>query len=340
MKVALFADLHIHPYIRFASISVRGFNSWVESALDVLEQIYQECKRRDITTVYCLGDLFHVGVRLYTRTFIQVYEFFSRQKQEQFCTHLVAGNHDLVARGSTECILSGLRDVVSYVLVGQTYFQPGIEFLLVPYVESYESLMVDVKKMKPRVILGHLAVEGAVVGVNEFQPKEGISSESFDGLELVALGHYHKQQTVRKKDPRVVYIGSAMSLDFHDSGEQKGFMILDTESLELEFVPIRSVGFTVLRGAEVGKVNVKDQIVRIDHAEEVDEERVRCELVAQGARAVVFNRTAVKEIELRTGNPDATFEDCLSVYVERNAGGLDKSRLLSLGREIVQECEQ
>ncbi len=341
MKVALFTDLHIHPYARFAGLSDRGLNTWVESALQVLGDIYTYCADHGVSDVWFLGDLFHVGVRSYSRILNQVSRFFQEQQRLGFNTILVAGNHDRIARQSPETILTNFRE---YCLVIEgapsvVTVRGGPEILFIPYTEDYALLSRAVENYRiahgDLIAVGHLAVEGAVVGVNEYQPPEGCKGRLFTGFKAVLLGHYHKRQIVT---PAVRYIGSAMSLDFHDSQAEKGFEILTLEdgAMSVEFVPINSTGFAVLDNSTLLSADVRNRIIRFDYAGELDEEEVRRQLLGRGAEAVVFNREVVREVEERIANPDTDEKGCINDYVERNKGELAGDRLVALGLDIAE----
>jgi hypothetical protein len=49
----------------------------------------------------------------------------------------------------------------------------------------------------------------------------------------VFSGHFHKKQTVNN----ITYLGTPSDMTYADVGEQKGFHIFDTETLDLEFIP-------------------------------------------------------------------------------------------------------
>jgi len=339
-KIGLFADVHVHPYARFSSVSAEtGLNSWVEQALTVLNQIYAECEKRGITDVYCLGDLFHTGPRLDTRTFNAVYRFFQRTRSGW--TTLIAGNHDQLTRYGSESALYSLENAHDRVHVVEDSCLNGNSILLLPYTENYRDVQHQLTGWNSdrKIVLGHLAVQGAVVGRHEYQPEEGCHPSWLDQADLVLLGHYHKRQSVTDK---VQYIGSTMSIDFNDADEQKGFTILDTETLETEFVPIGSKKFLVfddgpLQGSQIARGGYDGSIVRVDYSGELDEEKTRALMLERGAVAVTFKCTAPRQSALRVAEDDP--RDAVQVYVDEAHDGTDGDTLVSLGRDIIRSVE-
>lgn len=96
----------------------------------------------------------------------------------------------------------------------------------------------------PTVLLAHLMTDTANYGAERFLavgkgftiPLSFLTRECFD---YVALGHVHKHQ-VLCEDPLVVYPGSIERVDFSEEKEEKGFVLVDVTSgeVEMEFCPL------------------------------------------------------------------------------------------------------
>ena len=238
-----------------------------------------------------------------------------------------------------ESALYSLQEVVSRVVEEpvKPFAEAGNGILLLPYTEDYATVRALLDKYSPRIVLGHLAVTGAVVGRHEYQPKEGISPDCLNPEILILLGHYHKRQVVASN---LRYIGSAMAIDFNDANEQKGFTILDTETLETEFVPVGTTRFRILQQGGLVDSSYENDIVRVDHSGDVDEEATRATLLERGAAAVIFKRTVARQVEQRVTDPETDLVGCMKEYVSRNnTTGLSSERLVELGQEIVREAK-
>ena len=81
------------------------------------------------------------------------------------------------------------------------------------------------------VMMGHLELKG-------FQMYRGLISDHgldkrlFDQFHMVLSGHYHHRSTTGS----IYYLGSPYEITFSDLEDPRGFHILDTETMELEFV--------------------------------------------------------------------------------------------------------
>lgn len=110
----------------------------------------------------------------------------------------------------------------------------------------------------PSVLLAHLSIEGAKVGVERsimlgndlVVASEVLGASAFD---YVALGHIHQHQTLNAHPP-VVYSGSLERVDFGEERETKGFVVVDID-LERErpnragysFHPVAARPFVTIR---------------------------------------------------------------------------------------------
>jgi len=343
MKFAVFTDLHIHPFARFSHLSKGGSNIWVENAMNVLRQIYSICNQRGVSHIISLGDLFHVGPRLYTGVFNRVYNFFQKKQREGFKTDLIVGNHDLVSRHGTDSALEALRGVVHSVVDQFSTLGPGV--YAAAYTEDYQVLRehiegcLNTKSIPISILLGHLAVEGAVVGTHEYQPETGCSGTLFKGLDYVFLGHYHKRQTLTAA---VRYIGSAMSHDFNDSSETKGFSIIEVteDGVREELIPLSSPGFLVCDAVDAESAHVDSRIVRVDYTGDLDEVAARKVLIEKGALEVIFNRKTIRDIEVRIENSEMGLPDHVQLWVDRaeERGDITNSQeLKKIGLSIVRD---
>jgi hypothetical protein len=91
--------------------------------------------------------------------------------------------------------------------------------------------MEAVRTSSSRVCFGHLEIDGFVMYKNS-QASHGLDRKIFDRFELVCTGHYHH----RSSDGTVHYLGAPAEFTWSDYDDSRGFHVLDTETLELEFI--------------------------------------------------------------------------------------------------------
>lgn len=93
------------------------------------------------------------------------------------------------------------------------------------------------------IVLAHALVSNAELSDSDRSARIGgasaIPASVFDGFDYVALGHIHKPQ---RMNSRVRYSGSPMAYSFGaEERQEKGFVLLNTESGAQRFVPIRQL---------------------------------------------------------------------------------------------------
>ena len=108
--------------------------------------------------------------------------------------------------------------------------------LFVPYGPS---MTENILKRKSKILVSHF-------GLNEGVLNSGISIVSDISIndlvgkyELVLLGHYHKPQEIIRDDIKLYYVGSPIQLDWGEKNDEKRFLVVDTETLEVKSVPTK-----------------------------------------------------------------------------------------------------
>ncbi len=137
------------------------------------------------------------------------------------------------------------------------------------------------------ILMAHAYVVGSPLGTSDRAAQVGLSDavsrEVFDGFDYVALGHIHRPYTIPSTGGRVCYCGSPMQFAFDEEGQEKGCMLIDTETAEFRFIP-----FTPLHGRKT---------VTGTLAEVTDPETVAS---AEGCYVRVFVTDREKSLALRS----------------------------------------
>ena len=135
-------------------------------------------------------------------------------------------------RGAFQLI--GLPHITRHQLVTlEKYAQLGaadIDRLLAQQVANilngyYNDLNADL----PTVVTAHMTVDRALAGIEQellIGYTLTFPTEIFinDKIDYVALGHVHKYQIIRDRNPAIVYSGSLERVDFGEEKEDKGFV--------------------------------------------------------------------------------------------------------------------
>jgi DNA repair exonuclease SbcCD ATPase subunit len=180
----------------------------------------------------------------------------------------------------------------------------------------------ELSEKTPNVALFHQAVKGAMQGEAPF-PSE-IPSKIFDRFDAAFGGHVHHKQRVGN----VQFLGSVYNLDFREANEVQGYHLLDTETLDVEFVSSRMPRFRIFEG-ETRKFSKDDYVIVRD-----PEEKPR------GRARLLIGKDTEKESEARRrldlDMDRFTWEDAIAEYVKATAPkDLDALKLVELGVRLL-----
>lgn len=96
-------------------------------------------------------------------------------------------------------------------------------------------------RKRPVIAMGHLTVLGATTSDSERDIHIGnlgaVGADVFAGFDYVALGHLHRPQRVAGQE-NIRYSGSPIPLSFSEAGDAKSVVVLDTQGMKIEAVPL------------------------------------------------------------------------------------------------------
>jgi len=94
---------------------------------------------------------------------------------------------------------------------------------------------------RPIIAMGHLTVLGATTSDSERDIHIGnlgaVGADLFDGFDYTALGHLHRPQKVAGIDT-IRYSGSPIALSFSEASDAKSVVVIDTQGMKIELLPI------------------------------------------------------------------------------------------------------
>jgi len=94
---------------------------------------------------------------------------------------------------------------------------------------------------RPVIAMGHLTVLGATTSDSERDIHIGnlgaVGADLFDGFDYTALGHLHRPQRVAGIDT-IRYSGSPIALSFSEAADAKSVVVIDTQGMKIELLPI------------------------------------------------------------------------------------------------------
>tara|TARA_R100000664_G_scaffold34222_2_gene55252 strand:- start:3780 stop:4850 length:1071 start_codon:yes stop_codon:yes gene_type:complete len=349
MKIALYSDLHAHPYSN-GKLLEHGTNSRVQDAVNVIEQVYSYSLENDVDYVFFGGDLFDKRKSIDVDTYNQIHETIQHWSS-RVPTIMIPGNHDQANKSGSIHALQRFQSKDCLVASEPGWYDlgEGVHLFAVPYYDDGEVIADHVTeglKSKPEgkrhLLMVHYGISGAKVGPSDYVlPCElNLSMLHLDEWSKIFSGHYHIGQQLGSK---FHYIGSAMQHRWDDVGFEKSFVVYSSGRNSIKRIPTQAPEFLEMRAGE--KPKVKNCFVRVVSESEIEEEEqdeIVSRLLEEGALSVEFryepesvNKGKAERIEFsESGGEYQILDDYLSSDLV-DVSALDVDKLLNIGKEIL-----
>ena len=243
MKLAITADVHFSAYAQDTIID--GYPERLGSLKNTITNMIEECKKRGVVDIAFAGDLCHNKSIIHTAAQDVMLNIFQDVQYQDLKFYVIDGNHDLSTKGSES--VSALRSLesisnvtwISHQSKGEMgyYTDLGKKVLFVPYYPGMKEYL-DKPSTKADILISHFGLNEAILnsGISIQSP---IKASDLKRFKLVILGHYHLPQHMIYGKTNIYYTGSPIQLDWGEKNEEKRFLIIDTETLEVESVPTK-----------------------------------------------------------------------------------------------------
>lgn len=235
MKLIAIGDIHCSGFTDDALIE--GYPARLFYIKESLDSIIKYGREKGITDYVMVGDVYNDKTIIYNASQDMLVNFFLQNSDLNFI--LISGNHDLSATGTNQ--KSAISAFQKYPNVHCVLHEPEViekyNGVFVPYAHDFlaKYRTVDTKGMK--ILFAH-------VGLNEGVLQSGLSRvdklkmSDINNMSLLILGHYHKPQKIEGTNSIGYYVGSLIPKDWNDKNEDKRFLVVDTDTLEVESVNI------------------------------------------------------------------------------------------------------
>ena len=273
MKVCLIADLHFGVR-KNSEIFLASQVRFIE------EQFVPYLKEHGIKEVFLLGDLFDNRSSTNTKVMNSVYDLFDH-KLTDFNIHVLIGNHDCYFNSTVEInSLKFLEKLPNVHLVEKiTVMEVGDKkVVMVPWVIDTLSFVREFSQVENcDLCFGHFNITGFHFNKVK-RSDDGIQGKLFSKFKKVFSGHFHIRSSQKIPGSEIIYIGSPYQLTRNDIDENRGFVILDTETLEYQHID-NTVSLKYIKVKYPEKVTsskIKNNIidVYVDYDENYNEEKV------------------------------------------------------------------
>jgi len=234
-KVCLVADVHLGVRKNkdiFMESQMRFFT-------DVLVPYLRE---NNIDTIAILGDLFDNRNALNVMVKNEAFKLFDEILKD-FTIYLLVGNHDSYFNSSIDVnslkffgkfsnvILVEKNDVYE---LGDTVKK---NVYMVPWVTDNNKFYQDIQTNSEKCDLcfGHFNITGG--RMNKVKCSDnGFQKDTFKSFSKVFTGHFHSRSSQSTGDCEIVYVGSPYQFNRGDMDEDRGFVILDLETNDYEYI--------------------------------------------------------------------------------------------------------
>lgn len=220
MKVILLGDTHLDDR--------NGDAKLLETQMTFLKrQLIPYAVENGIKEIYQLGDITNNRTHLCLNTQHEMLVLFDLIQKRGLKINYLLGNHDIFYKDN--------RSVYSMEVFARAFECLRVidtpmmidNIQIVPWLCKDEKLEVN---PAAKVILGHFEMKDFYV-TRAYKSEHGLSAADFKSIQMYS-GHYHIKQDVGN----IHYVGTPYQLDWNDFNTLKGFHVLDTETLECEFI--------------------------------------------------------------------------------------------------------
>lgn len=235
MKFAIIADIHLSRYSQDKIEDETRLPERLHSIKAALYEVGNYCVENDITRLIIAGDILHGKSIIYAIAQDIMLDFFE-DFNDKLEFYVIDGNHDLSGKGSeVVSALKSLKNIhgVKWVSFKETFSLGDV--LLVPYSENVAQV---VKDNKAKILVSHFGLNEGILNSGISIVSEVKATDLIGNYELVLLGHYHKPQQIIRDDIKIYYVGSLIQLDWGEKGDDKRFLVVDTDTMDIEEVPI------------------------------------------------------------------------------------------------------
>lgn len=192
--------------------------------IEIIQTVKQMCnyaRENGINHIIVGGDVNDLKNVIHVKAFVLLKKELDKYRDINFI--FLHGNHDSTEQIGTHSAIhlldgeSNITTIVSEPVVAGD----------ITYIPYHRKMVEWVNDSSPnKVMVGHFGLNEAMLS-NGYSLVSPIKLKDVMKFNLVLLGHYHKPQNVE----HVYYAGSPIQLRRDEAGEEKRFLVVDTEDL-------------------------------------------------------------------------------------------------------------
>ena len=345
MKIAKITDTHFGGRRRS-----KVFHDFFQKFYDII--FFPELEKRGIKHCIHMGDAFdnRKNIDYWSLDWAKehVYDKFKNLGVKVW---QLVGNHDVYYKNtnrinSIDSLLEHYDNIVPISSPGQ-YEVGDFKCFMLPWMcdDNYQETCDAIEKSDAKIAFGHLELTGFELYPGMVQ-QGGIDKGIIEKFDTVFSGHYH----TRSNDGQTFYLGNPYQMYWNDCGDKRGFSILDTETLEIEFVEntyhiFEKIYYNDTPSATFKAHLYKDKIIKLfvrSRKSQLEYDKFLDKLLKAG----IIDLKVVENTEINDREVDLDgekVEDTLTLlnkYIEDSDFDLEKERVKTLLKEVYLEaCE-
>lgn len=264
----------------------------------------------------------------------------------KYNVHVTVGNHDTFFKNTTDLnspqlLLSDYHNVKIHIKTTEVKIG-NLDVLLVPWIapDDEQKALQAIQRSQSKVCMGHLELNGFYTNGGQVQ-MNGRDKSIFNNFSRVFSGHYH----TRSDDGKIFYIGNPYELYWSDYKDKRGFVIFDTETLEIKYIDNPYRMYRIIHYDDEVLVDAnkyENCIVKLVVNENKDKSKYE-KFIDSLVSANLQDLKIVEQIKINDSfdaSDHIENEDTLSLlnmYVDESEITLNKNNLKSLLNSIYQE---
>lgn len=299
MKRVFISDLHLHTWNYGATVTTQGYNSRLDSQSRALDEVLNYLEEHNIKRLYFNGDLFHTHGKVPVQAMNVADRFFRGARDRGVYIFAIWGNHDIESKDG---LINSVKPLLDPNELAGDWNDGELRILALPYCEDEERIKRFLGEApQGSMLMLHQGVAGVPLS-SGYILDERLSPDMIPDYCTAFTGHYHFHRVV---SPKLTVVGNLTGLNWSDIDQPKGFVVWDNETGEIKQIEQKSapnfMTWSVFRKLEQ---KVAGNFVRvIDEVPMKAQEKIRAELIKEGALTVEFVKTETEETtrEIRRG---------------------------------------
>ncbi len=345
MKIAIITDTHFGG--RRGS---KAFHDFWQQFYDNI--FFPELEKRGIKECIHMGDAFdnRKNIDYWSLDWAKEHVY-DRFKNLGVKVWQLVGNHDVYYKNtnkinSVDSLLRSYDNLIPISEPGE-YDINGFKAFMLPWIcdENYQLTQSTIAATNAKVAFGHLELEGFQLYPGCVQQK-GIDKGIISKFDTVFSGHYH----TRSNDGQTFYLGNPYEMYWNDCGDKRGFNILDTDDMTMEFIEnpyhiFEKIYYEDTPAAVLPSHRYKDKIVKLFVRKKTNQLQYQ-KFVDKLLDAGVQDLKIIESMEVNDEEVEfdgEKVEDTLTLlnkYIEDSDFELKKDRVKELLKEVYMEaCE-